>query len=187
MPTPDSKLKRATQPVWSAGVRLLHWVLALSMVTSFVTHEGGGRLHEWTGYVALATAAARVILGFTGKGRWRFSAFVRGAVATWTYTRAVASHTEVRYLGHNPLGGWMVLALLADAIATGLTGWLYTTDRFWGMQWLEELHSVLGYALIPLLLLHVAGALFTSWRHRENLVAAMVHGRKPVAEQFDVK
>ena len=105
---------------------------------------------------------------------------------TWTYTRAIANHTELRYLGHNPLGGWMVVALLADAIATGLTGWLFTTDRFWGVQWLEELHSVLGRALIPLLLLHIAGAVFTSWRHRENLVAAMLHGRKPAAGPEDI-
>ena len=190
MSPPDSGLEQATQAtqaVWSAGARVLHWVLALSMITSFATHEGGGWLHEWTGYAALAAAALRLVLGFVGKGRWRFSGFVQGAAATWAYARSLASHTEARYLGHNPLGGWMVLALLADAIATGLTGWLYTTDRFWGMQWLEELHGLLGYALIPLLLMHVAGAIFTSWRHRENLVAAMVHGRKPVAEQFDVK
>lgn len=183
---PGSKLQRVTQPVWSAGVRVLHGVLALSMITSFVTHEGGGRWHEWTGYVALAAAAVRVILGFAGKGRWRFSQFLPGVAATWDYARAVLNHTEVRYLGHNPLGGWMVVALLADAIATGLTGWLYTTDRFWGVQWIEELHSVLGHALIPLLALHVAGSLFTSWRHRENLIAAMLHGRKPAAQPHDI-
>lgn len=182
----ESSQDRATQAVWSLGIRALHWALALSMITSFATHEGGGWLHEWTGYVALAVAAVRVILGFAGQGRWRFSGFVRGAATTWNYARAVVGHSEARYLGHNPLGGWMVLALLADAIATGLTGWLYTTDRFWGMQWLEELHGVLGQALIPLLLLHVAGAIFTSWRHRENLVAAMVHGRKPVARRSDI-
>lgn len=183
---PDSKLEQATQPVWSVGVRVLHWVLALSMITSFLTHEGTGRLHEWTGYAALVAAGLRVFLGFFGSGRWRFSQFLQGASVTWTYTRAIANHTELRYLGHNPLGGWMVVALLADAIATGLTGWLFTTDRFWGVQWLEELHSVLGRALIPLLLLHIAGAVFTSWRHRENLVAAMLHGRKPAAGPEDI-
>ncbi len=141
---PDSKLEQATQPVWSAGVRVLHWVLALSMITSFLTHEGGGRLHEWTGYMALAAAALRVILGFAGMGRWRFSQFLPSVVATWAYARTVVNHTEARYLGHNPLGGWMVVVLLVDAIATGLTGWLFTTDRFWGVQWLEELHSVVG-------------------------------------------
>ncbi len=86
--------------------------------------------------------------------------------------------SEARHIGHNPLGGWMVLALLADAIATGFTGWLYTTDRFYGYEWLANLHGVLGEALIPLLLLHLGGVVLTSRHHRENLVAAMLHGKK---------
>jgi len=165
-------------PVWSIGTRLLHWTLAISMIASFVTHEGGGRVHEWTGYVALAAAVLRVALGFGASGMWRFSSFVRGARATAAYARAVWQRREPHYLGHNPLGGWMVVALLADALAVGATGWLYVTDRFWGVAWLEELHGALGHVLIPLLMLHVGGVVFTSIRQRENLAAAMVHGRK---------
>lgn len=167
-----------TTLVWSRALRLLHWTLALSMIASFATHEGGGRLHEWTGYVALAAAALRVTLGFAGAGRWRFSGFVRTPTSTLAYARDVLRRREAHFMGHNPLGGWMVLALLADALATGLTGWLYTTDRFWGVAWLEELHGALGEALLPLLLLHLAGVLFTSRRQRENLVASMLHGHK---------
>ena len=174
-----------TQPVWSLGVRLLHWTLAASMIASFVTHEGGGRVHENTGYVALAAAGLRVLLGFFAGGYWRFSQFVRGARATLAYAQAVWRHRERHYLGHNPLGGWMVLALLADAMATGVTGWLFTTDRFWGVQWLEQLHGALGQALLPLLALHIAGVIFTSLRQRENLVAAMLHGRKRVHKAGD--
>lgn len=172
---------QAQVPVWSVAVRCLHWTLALSTIVSFATHEGGGRLHEWTGYLALVCTAVRVMMGFAGPGRWRFSGFVRGARATSAYARAVAAGSEVRYLGHNPLGGWMVVLLLADGLATGFTGWLYTTDRFWGMAWLEGLHGALGHAFIPLVVLHVAGVVFTSRRHRENLVAAMLHGRKRAA------
>ena len=165
-------------PVWSPGLRLLHWTLAVSMVASFATHEGGGRIHEWTGYVALAAAMLRVLLGFIAGGYWRFTQFVRTVPATLDYARAVWQKRERHYLGHNPLGGWMVLVLLADALATGLSGWLFTTDRFWGVEWLETLHGALGQALLPLLLLHVAGVIFTSFRQRENLVAAMLDGRK---------
>ena len=168
------------QAVWSPWLRLLHWLLAVSMIASFATHEGGGKWHEWTGYIALAAALLRVVLGFAGAGYWRFAQFVRSFSATVDYARRVLKKTEPRYLGHNPLGGWMVLALLADAVATGLTGWLYTTDRFFGYEWLEALHSALGYAMVPLLALHLAGVVFTSIRHRENLVAAMLHGKKPM-------
>jgi cytochrome b len=159
-------------------LRLMHWTLAMSMIASFATHEGGGWMHEWTGYLALAVASARVLLGLFASGRWRFASFVRASDTTWAYAKAVWRRREPHYLGHNPLGGWMVLALLADAIATGTTGWLYTTDRFWGVDWLEELHGALGHALLPLLALHVAGVVFTSLRQRENLAAAMLHGRK---------
>jgi cytochrome b len=178
--------KRATQPVWSIGVRFLHWTLALSMIGSFITHENGGALHENLGYVALAAASFRIILGFVASGYWRFSQFVRGFSTTLTYAKDVAHHRERRYLGHNPLGGWMVVALLTDAVATGFTGWLFTTDRFWGVKWVEELHGFLGEALLPLLFLHIAGAIFTSYRHRENLIGSMLHGRKPPAEAGDV-
>jgi cytochrome b len=186
VPTP---IKPATQLVWSPGLRLLHWTLALSMIISFATSEGGKAFqtaHEWTGYVALAAASLRVLLGFVAGGYWRFSQFVRGVKATLAYASAILSKSEPRYLGHNPLGGWMVLLLLADAIAAGLTGWLFTTDRFWGAKWLEELHEALGEAFMPLLLLHLGGVVFTSWRHRENLVASMLNGRKPVAGSTDV-
>ena len=173
-------------PVWNAGIRLLHWTLAAAMIVSFATHEGGGRLHEWTGYLSLAAAGTRVLMGVAGSGYWRFSQFVRGVGATARYSRAVLARREPRHLGHNPLGAWMVVALLANAIAAGLSGWLYTTDRFWGMAWLETTHSVFGNALLPLLALHVAGVLFTSVRHHENLVAAMLHGRKRAPGPQDV-
>jgi cytochrome b len=165
---------------------MLHWALAGAMVTSFVTHENAGKLHEWAGYAALAAASLRVVLGCVGTGYWRFSQFVRGMGATLAYARSVWLRKEPRYLGHNPLGGWMVLVLLADAICAGVTGWLSTTDRFWGIAWVADSHKLLGEALPVLLVLHVGGAVFTSWRHRENLVAAMLHGRKAAAGPDDV-
>ena len=81
-----------------------------------------GRVHEWAGYVALAAASVRVLMGFVAGGYWRFSQFVKTPSATLAYARAVWQHSEARYLGHNPLGGWMVVFLLTDAFATGLTG-----------------------------------------------------------------
>jgi cytochrome b len=88
---------------------------------------------------------------------------------------------EPRHLGHNPLGGWMTVILLLTVALVGLSGWLYTTDRFWGVEWVERLHSTLADALLALAAVHVAGAIYASFRHRENLVAAMVHGRKRAA------
>jgi cytochrome b len=72
----------------------------------------------------------------------------------------------------------MIVALLATGSAVSLSGWLYTTDAFWGIAWVEQMHVLLAYLLLVLAAVHVAGVIFTTVRHRENLVAAMFHGRK---------
>ena len=76
----------------------------------------------------------------------------------------------------------MIAALLITLLGIGGTGWLYTTDRFWGVGWVEELHEKLTYVLFGLTAPHISGVLFSSLRHRENLVAAMIHGRKRAPE-----
>ncbi len=165
-------------PVWDAAVRVLHWSLVLSVAAAWLTRHAAGRWHEWLGYGTLAIVAARIAWGFFGSKYARFADFVRSGGVTATYARDVLGRREARYLGHNPLGGWMVLALLAMVTLVGLTGWLYTTDRFWGVPWVEELHETLSDILFAFVALHIAGVVFTSVRHRENLVGAMLHGRK---------
>ena len=108
--------------VWAIAVRLLRWTLAGSLIVSFVTHEGGGRVHEWPGYVALAAALLRVGMGLVGQGLWRFDQFVWGVRATRDNALAVWQRRERHCRGHNPLGGWMVLALLTNAVATRVAG-----------------------------------------------------------------
>ena len=177
----------ASVAVWPRWLRLLHWSLAASVIASFATHEGGGRLHEWLGWLALALALLRLPMGFASRWRHaRFADFVRGPAATLAYARALLARRAPRHLGHNPLGGWMMLLLLADTLACGATGWLFTTDAYWGTEWLEDLHGALGHAFIPLLLLHVAGAVHASRSHRENLVRAMLTGRKRAPGPGDI-
>lgn len=86
--------------------------------------------------------------------------------------------TEERHLGHNPLGGWMALALWTTVAGACATGWLYTTDAFFGIAWVETAHQVLAWTVVALLPLHLAGVVLASLRHRENLVAAMFGGSK---------
>ena len=85
-----------------------------------------------------------------------------------------------------PPGGWMIVALLITLFGICGTGWLYTTEKFWGVEWVEELHEKLTYTLFGLVALHVGGVIFSSWRHGENLVAAMIHGRKRAPGERDV-
>ena len=168
--------------VWDPLVRVAHWTLVTGIVASWITgeleSERARHAHEWIGYAVLAVIALRMVWGWTGTHYARFSEFVRGPAHTFAYARSVAALSEPRYLGHNPLGGWMVVALLAMATAAGLSGWLSVTDRFWGVKWVQELHEALANTLYALVGLHVAGVIHTSVRHRENLVRAMFTGRK---------
>lgn len=172
--------------VWSRSVRLLHLGLITSVTVAWVFREDLGPIHEGAGYVALAAAVARSAIGMAGGGYARFGQFVRGPSDTWDYARQVLRGTAPRYIGHNPLGGWMVLTLLGCIGLLGASGWLYTTDLFWGYGWLAWLHAALGWTLLALVALHVGGVVFTSIAHRENLVKAMLTGRKPPPGPGDV-
>ena len=165
-------------PVWDLAVRVLHWSLVLTGAAAWLTRHSPGRWHEWIGYATLAIVTARACWGFLGAGYARFAQFVRAPGETAAYARTVLAGREARYIGHNPLGGWMVVALLAMVALVGFTGWLYTTDRYWGVPWVEELHETLSDILFAFVGLHILGVVFTSRKHRENLVAAMLHGRK---------
>lgn len=176
---------KPTIKVWDPLVRIGHWLLVATIVAAWLTRKGGGIWHEWLGYAALATVAARCIWGWCGTSNARFSSFVCSPAATFRYAREMFTGREARYLGHNPLGAWMIVALLLTVILVGASGWLYTTDRFWGVEWVETLHATLAEALLWLASAHIAGVLYASFRHRENLVAAMVHGRKRAAQRLD--
>ncbi len=168
-----------TVAVWDPWVRVLHWTLAGSILVAWLTHEGAGWVHFTAGYTALAVICLRIGLGFLSQSEHtRFSSFIRSIPATWAYARNVVRRQEQRFIGHNPLGGWMIVALLLTVTISGGSGWLYTTDRFWGIAWVGETHAISSELLVWLLALHLVGVVFTSWRHRENLVAAMIFGRK---------
>jgi cytochrome b len=172
--------------VWDPVVRVLHWALAASIAAAWVTRHGYGVWHERIGYASLIIVTVRFVWGWIGPRYARFGQFVRTPSATLRYAGQMLGYKEARYIGHNPLGGWMILALLAVAALAGSSGWLYTTDAYWGVEWVEDLHEALAIFLLVLVALHVAGVVAASWRHRENLVAAMIHGRKRQAEKNDV-
>ena len=167
-----------TVRVWDPFVRIVHWLLAAAVLLARATGEGWGRWHEWLGYAALALVAVRLPWGWLGPKHARFADFVYSPRRTLDYARSFLTATAPRYLGHNPLGGWMILGLLAAVAATSATGWLYTTEAFWGIEWVGELHSWCANVLLALALLHVAGVAAACFSHRENLVAAMIHGQK---------
>lgn len=174
---------KSSVKVWDLLVRTGHWTLVVCTIGAWLVH---GKWHEWLGYCVFVVVVVRVAWGFTGSRYARFSQFLRTPSATLNYGRQVIAGHEPRHIGHNPLGGWMIATLLATLTGICFTGWLYTTDKFWGVAWVENLHEGLTNLLIALVTLHVAGVFFSSWRHTENLVAAMIHGRKRAAGPKDI-
>lgn len=164
--------------VWDPFIRVFHWSQALLIGAAWLLADRVKWLHEWAGYAVLALILLRVAWGFIGPRHAQFRDFVCGPRAVLAYLRDLLAGRERRYLGHNPAGGVMVIALLAVTAATGLTGWLQTTDAFWGSQGMEDVHEALATAIPALVCLHVGGVILESRRHRENLVRAMLTGWK---------
>lgn len=164
--------------VWDPFVRVFHWSLVTLFLVAFVTGGEIDRLHLAAGYALAALVALRIVWGFIGPRHARFSDFVRPPAATLDYLRKSLRGRALRSLGHNPAGGLMTLALLGMLVAISVTGVMMTTDAFWGAQWVEDLHEGLVHVTLGLIALHVAGVLFASYEHGENLVKAMITGRK---------
>ena len=166
-----------TVSVWDPLVRIFHWTLVASFATAWL-FEDPGWLHEGAGYVALGLIGFRLVWGLIGSRHARFSGFLRGPRAVLRYLLEIVSGHPARHLGHNPAGGAMIVALLLMVAITSGSGWLMTTDSFWGADWLEEVHEFAAHLTVVLVALHVLGVLIASLQHRENLVSAMITGRK---------
>ncbi|WP_298013993.1 cytochrome b/b6 domain-containing protein [uncultured Aquabacterium sp.] len=175
--------------VWDPLVRALHWSLVMAVAVTWLSTLRVGiplAWHEPAGYVAIGCTAMRIVWGVYGTRYARFRQFVRRPSTTLRYAQAVRQGRAPRHIGHNPLGGWMALTLLASTAAIAVSGWLQTTDRYWGSETLEWVHTGLAWSLLGLIFLHVLGVIVTSRHHGENLVLAMLDGRKAPASGNDV-
>lgn len=166
--------------VWDAPVRMIHWLLVTSFAVAWISSDSDRwqLVHITAGYTVAGLVLVRVLWGFVGTRHARFSDFVRGPGAALAYLRTVLRGRPEHHVGHNPAGGLAILALLTLAVITVATGW--ANDAELGGDWVEELHEALAEGMLALVGLHVVAVIATSWLHRENLVAAMIHGRKPV-------
>ena len=171
--TPPAAIK-----VWDPFVRVFHWSLATLFLTAYATGEDAGQVHIAAGYAIAGLIALRIVWGFVGPRHARFSNFVRSPRQVLAYLRDVALLRAPRYLGHNPAGGAMIIALLVMLVGTATTGYMMTTDAFWGAKWVEEIHETFANLTVGLVVLHVLGVLLSSFLHGENLVKSMITGQK---------
>lgn len=168
----------ATVRAWDPFVRIFHWTLVALFVIALATGDEIERVHIAAGYGIATLLGFRLVWGVIGPRNARFASFVRSPREVFAYIREVGSLRAPRYLGHNPAGGAMIVALLAALMGTAVTGYMMTTDAYWGAKWVEKLHEALAYGTLALAGLHVLGVAISSFLHRENLVKAMWTGRK---------
>jgi len=167
-----------TVKVWDPFVRAFHWSLVTCFLGAYLLGDESASWHQNLGYAALGLVTARILWGFVGSRYARFSSFVPSARKLVSYVQDVLARREARSLGHNPLGGVMILVLLLAVVIIGATGWMMSLDQFFGVEWVEDTHKIVANLTLALVGLHVAGVIFSSLRHKENLVRAMVTGRK---------
>jgi cytochrome b len=178
--------------VWDPLVRVFHWALVGGFATAYIVEDHLLAVHVWAGYLVLALIAVRVVWGLIGTPHARFSDFVRRPSEILTYLRDALRLRAPRYLGHNPAAGAMVIALMVAVTLTGLSGlavygaqelsgplapMLSGLPSAWG-HWFEEVHEVTANLTLVLIALHLAGVLFSSFEHRENLIGSMISGFK---------
>jgi cytochrome b len=164
--------------VWDPFVRVFHWSLAALFLVAFVTGDEAAQVHVVAGYTIAGLIALRIIWGFVGPRHARFSNFVRSPRKVLAYLRDAALLRAPRYLGHNPAGGAMIVALLLMLIGTSITGYMMMTDGYWGAKGAEEAHEVFANLTVGLIVFHVLGVLLSSFEHGENLVKSMITGWK---------
>lgn len=184
--------------VWDLPLRLFHWALALAITGSLVTGLFGAELGLWAaqwhkrfGYAVLALLLFRVMWGFAGSTYSRFGSFVRGPGAAIAYLAELAGRRSARLrLGHNPLGGLSVAAMLLSALTQAVTG-LFLSDEDLGLDGplakylsgatadrLAAVHETNFAVLIFLIGLHLAAIAFYRFAKGEDLVTPMINGIK---------
>ncbi|HJU07559.1 MAG TPA: cytochrome b/b6 domain-containing protein [Rhodanobacteraceae bacterium] len=188
--------------VWDLPTRLFHWLLAVLILLQYGTAEWhwlSMRWHVWFGYATLALILFRVIWGFAGSETSRFAGFVRGPQRVFAYARELLAGRESFNVGHNPLGGWSVLAMLFCVFVQTITG-LFTSNRRhtefgpWALhvpetwsQRLTEIHKLNQNLLLILIGLHIAVVLAYWTGKNENLIGPMLHGRKDLAPMASLR
>lgn len=189
---PDHSPATEQTQVWDISVRIFHWVLVSAFVVAYVTEEDFLSLHTWAGYLITGLLAYRLIWGIIGTRHARFSDFVYSPGKIIQHLKDTALLKAPRYLGHNPAGGAMIIALLLSLVLTTITGIallgaeehtgplanLMSGTGEWWEDALEEIHEFFANFTLLLVFIHVGGVLLESLIHGENLPCTMITGHK---------
>ena len=194
--------------VWDKFIRVFHWSLVLLFGVCYLTGDDDSWLHVYSGYTILALVLLRIIWGIIGSKHAQFKDFIFSPTSIMRYTKSIFSGHAEHFLGHNPLGGLMVVALLVTLLTASLSGLkLYALEtgkgpfagaptislvgvayadsdddhekhEDEGEDFWEDIHEASVNLMILLIVLHIAGVAWSSRMHHESLVKAMISGYK---------
>lgn len=189
---PDEANRSAVNPdpvVWDPLVRLFHWSVVLFFFVAYLLENDWPGLHAHAGYTVALLVGFRLVWGLIGPRHARFSDFVVSPRKFGAHSRALVAGRASRYRGHDPLGAVMILVLLGSLLITALSGILLFAMEGSGplagtlverlpAPPVVEVHHFASDLCLWLIILHVLGVLFVSLKTRENLIRAMITGRK---------
>jgi cytochrome b len=163
--------------VWDLPTRLLHWMIALPVLLNFIL-DGEDTPHKVLGYISLAGLMLRTIWGFKTTGHARFNNFPLHLREVKNYAVSLLRSDAKLYEGHNPLASWAYVFIWILVALLGISGFMMGLDAFWGEEWLEETHSSLASAMQVLVLIHLTGIGFDSFKFKRKTWLGMVNGKK---------
>jgi cytochrome b len=188
---------RQPVPVWDLPVRVFHWLLVVLILFSWYSGKAGGNLmqyHMWSGYAILTLVLFRILWGFVGSYYARFDNFLHGPARGWWYGMSLLRNSAPPYLGHNPLGGLMVVLLLLCLLIQAGTG-LFSNDDIVTdgplVKWiskdtsdlLSRVHWLNFNLLLGLAAVHILAVFYYLLVRKENLIGPMFTGVKQSAQQ----
>ncbi len=168
-----------TELIWDLPTRLIHWVIAGAVFLNLFYLEEGDEPHQWVGYVALAAFLIRFVWGFCGAEHSRFRSFPLAPREIIAFSLSLIRRKPIEYSGHNPLASLVYIAIWGCIVGLGVTGWMMGWDRYWGEEWLEQIHVDITNVLKGLLILHFLGIIIDAILHHRKSWMAMINGRKP--------
>lgn len=202
--------------VWDIGVRVGHWSLAVLFFIAYASGDEDSLVHVYAGYGVAGIVGLRLLWGLIGTEHARFTDFIYGPRAVARYAKSLLALHPPHYLGHNPLGGWMVAALLLSLAGVSWSGLeVYGAEGHGplalapahvvppaladgdqrahagaggepGEGFWEEIHEALADITLTLAVFHIAGVVLGSALHQENLIRAMVTGYKRTGDGDDL-
>ena len=164
--------------VWDVPTRVFHWLLAICFAGAWLTSESERlqMIHYAFGYSAVAIVLFRLLWGFIGTKYARFHQFIKGPKEMVGHAKGLLGGHQHITPGHNPVGGIVMLGLMLAILLIGLTGF-WTVKEFLG-DFMSGAHEAIASLALGLVIIHIAAAVIMSLLQKENLVRAMLNGKK---------